>query len=305
MLRRAAVVGALCAATGLALAPVGAAPVVPVQQPLPAVLNLDALRNPTWNPSWAAGGSRGPAVAWPADWPRPRLVRSTARGPLSGRVIAVDPGHNSGNWTHLNKLGGRYWVGLEKACNTTGTTTPSGYKESAYTWDVSLRLAARLAAEGATVVLTRNTDSRSTYGPCIQARGLLAGQVGAHVLVSVHADGAPGAGRGAFVFSPSVLPELTSSTKAAASRRLAQEVLAGLAGRGLGGSQYMSPDVQPDRRQGTINTSARPAVIVETLNMRDWRDAQVAESEWGRQRVADGIADGLLRYFPPTPAPTG
>ena len=93
---------------------------------------------------------------------------------LVGRVIVIDPGHNVGNERHVSQINRHYWVGLDKICNTTGTSTRSGYPEATYTYDVAQRLARLLTAQGATVVLTRDHNSRAQYGPCIQARGLRA-----------------------------------------------------------------------------------------------------------------------------------
>lgn len=249
-----------------------------------------------WYPDWSPDGGKGEAQPWPSDWPRPEVVAPTGSGALDGRTILVDPGHNIGNSTHTSQINRHYWVGLDKICNTTGTETANGYAEAAYTFDVAHRLADGLAAQGATVVLTRNVDSESTYGPCIQGRGLLGGQVGADFGVSIHADGGPRSGRGAFVYSPAQLPGYTSAEKAAASARLARDVLAGLADNGMRGSTYLVPNVAPDTQQGTLNSASIPLVIVETLNMQNPDDAAIAESADGRQQVADGLLAGITKY---------
>jgi N-acetylmuramoyl-L-alanine amidase len=208
----------------------------------------------------------------------------------------VDPGHNSGNFSHVWQINRHYWVGLDKACNTTGTETRSGYLEAEYTFDVAQRLIRLLREAGARVVVTRDRDGQSTYGPCIQARGLLAGQVGADIGVSIHADGGPSWGRGAFVYTPSRLTGYTSAEKARASVQLGRAIIVGLEGKGLRRSTYIAA-VDPDRMQGTLNVSTVPIVIVETLNMANASDAAIAESRWGRQRVAEGVFDGVVAYF--------
>lgn len=249
----------------------------------------------SWFPDWYPG-DRGARRSWPSAWPRPAAYRPIAAGPLSGRTIVVDPGHNSGNFSHLGQINRHYWVGLDKACNTTGTETRSGYLEAAYTFDVGQRLVRLLREAGARVVITRDTDSRSTYGPCIQARGLLAGQVGADLAVSIHADGGPWWGRGAFAYTPSRLTGYTSTEKARASVLLGRAIIAGLEGKGLRRSTYI-PAVDPDRMQGTLNVASVPIAIVETLNMANASDAAIAESRSGRQRVAEGIFAGIVSYF--------
>ena len=259
-------------------------------------MNLAAVQHPVWYPQWTSDGGRGSAQSWPQDWPRPAVVQPTGSGDLDGKVILVDPGHNVGNSTHSHAINQHYWVGLTKICNTTGTATSSGYEEASYTFDVATRLARGLAAHGATVVLTRNSNTTDLYGPCIQARGLLGGQVHADFGVSIHADGGPSSGRGAFVYTPEELAGYTSPSKAAHSVALAKSVLTGLAANGLRGSTYLIPNVAPDREQGTLNVASIPLVIVETLNMANASDAAIAESRTGRQNVADGLLEGLRAY---------
>ena len=250
-----------------------------------------------WYPDWSESGGRGAAASWLADWPQPIAIGPTGDGPLSGHTILIDPGHNIGNSAHTSQLNKHYWVGLDKICNTTGTATDQGYAESTYTFDVAARLTKLLTAAGAKVVLTRDQNSRSTYGPCIQARGLLGGEVGADLGVSIHADGGPSSGHGAFVYSPAVKAGYTSSMKAKDSYRLAGDVLAGLAAHGQVGSTYLHPNIAPDKQQGTLNVASIPIVIVETLNMRNAGDAAKAESSTGRQSIAAGLAAGIERWI--------
>ena len=268
--------------------PAGPAPSIPLDSG-----GLD----PVWYPDWTADGGKGSPQPWPALWPRPTVVKPTGSGSLDGKVIVVDPGHNVGNSNHSSLLNRHYWVGLDKICNTTGTATANGYEEATYTFDVAKRLAAQLADAGATVVLTRNQNNTDTYGPCIQARGLLGGQVGADIEVSIHADGGPSSGHGAFVYTPGELPGYTNSSKAAASAKLARNILSGLANNGLDGSTYLVPNVSPDEQQGTLNVATTPIVIVETLNMQNSSDAAIAESQSGRQHVADGLFAGIKSYL--------
>ena len=77
---------------------------------------------------------------------------------LAGRVIVLDPGHNLNNSSSINTIvdAGN---GVRKACDTVGTSTNGGYPEHAFTWDVANRAAAILRTEGATVILTRSSDS--------------------------------------------------------------------------------------------------------------------------------------------------
>src|SRR5687767_6671363 len=66
-----------------------------------------------------------------------------AFAPLSGIVIALDPGHNGGNAAHAAEIRQPVWIGNGyKPCNQVGTSTVSGYPEHAFTFDVALRVKA-------------------------------------------------------------------------------------------------------------------------------------------------------------------
>ncbi len=125
----------------------------------------------------------------------PATLPPTASGGLDRRVILVDPGHNGGNFTAPAIINQPIWNGREfEACDTTGTATDSGYTEALFNWNVAQYLTADLRALGATVVLTRT--SNTGVGPCVNERAALGNEAGANVAVSIHADGGPPAGRG-------------------------------------------------------------------------------------------------------------
>src|SRR4051812_3773403 len=48
---------------------------------------------------------------------------SSSHGPLAGKVVAIDPGHQLGNARHSSQINRPVWVGIWKPCNTTGTAT--------------------------------------------------------------------------------------------------------------------------------------------------------------------------------------
>jgi N-acetylmuramoyl-L-alanine amidase len=220
----------------------------------------------------------------------------TGKGRLSGHVIVIDPGHDIGNSSHLRQINRTYWVGMRKICNTTGTATNAGLPESTYAFDVAARLRRLLTAQGATVMLTRDRNTRSTYGPCIGARGTLAAQEGAELMVAVHADGGPASGRGFHVIGPKLYPGYTDDIYVG-SKRLARAMVAGMVAQGLPRSTYLSSTIQLRKDTGAINVSDVPTITVETLNMRNRADAARASSKAGRQLVARGLYAGILRYL--------
>ncbi len=272
--------------------PTAAVPTTP-RGPVPLATEggLPVLYLPTWHPT------RTTTSRWLAAWPRPVRFLPTRTGPLSGQVIALDPGHDIGNGSHVSLINRTYWVGFTKACNTTGTATNSGFAEATYTFDVTARLRRLLTAAGATVVVTRDRSTTSTYGPCIGARGLFGGQQKARLMVQVHADGGPASGRGFHTIVPA--PSALGSTRLTSgpSKVLAAAMIAGMRSRGFVPATYLSSPLQVRTDQGAMTVSTIPIVTVETLNMRNASDAAVATSATGRQRIAQGLYAGILRYL--------
>ena len=217
--------------------------------------------------------------------------------PLAGRVVALDPGHQLGNGRHPSQTGRLVWVGLWKPCNTTGTATDGGYPEATFAWRVTRRLQARLEALGATVRLTRTTNSYDDWGPCVGSRGRFGARVGADVEVSLHGDGAAAAAHGFFVIRPGVRDGYTDDV-ARPSRRLALAVRGGLAGAGFGYSTAYGGDGLDVRRDlGTLNMADVPTVMVELGNMRNAGDARCMTSAGCRDRYARGLAAGITGYL--------
>ena len=216
---------------------------------------------------------------------------------VRGRTIAIDPGHDGGNFTHPAEINRLVDAGtLHTACDTTGTATLSGYTEAAYTWDVALRLRAILRAAGARVVLTRH--SNHGVGPCITERAAIGNRAHADVALSIHADGGPPSGRGFHVIYPPSIRGLTDDI-AAASYRLALDMRAAYrAGTGLPYSTYYGDHALVVRSDlGGLNLSDVPKVFVETGNMRNASDARLLETPSFRGRIARALAAGLARYL--------
>lgn len=259
--------------------------------PLPAGGGLPVLVAPTWQST-----KGGPQLAWLPAWPRPVRFLPTGRGPLAGLVIALDPGHDLGNASHTSQINATHWVGFTKACNTTGTATNSGYPEATYTFDVAARLRTMLQAAGATVVVTRDRNTRDTWGPCIGARGAFGKQQHAAFMVQIHADGGPSGGHGFHTIVPADSGLGSTALTWRQSRVLARAMIAGMESGGFGPATYLSSPLQIRSDQGAMTVSQVPIVTVETLNMRNSGDAAVATSSTGRQRIAKALYLGILRY---------
>jgi N-acetylmuramoyl-L-alanine amidase len=224
--------------------------------------------------------------------------RPRALGPgLAGKVIAIDPGHNGGNASHPNEINRQVDAGgFKKACDTTGTATNAGYPEAAYTFDVAVRLAGVLRAAGATVVLTR--DSNTGVGPCIDERAAIGNRAQADAAVSVHADGGPSGGRGFHVIEPALVKGYTEPIVEPSARLGTALRDAFAADTPMPTSTYIGShgiDVRGDL--GGLNLSKVPKVFIETGNMRNATDAGLLSDAGFRQQAAEAIAAGLASYF--------
>jgi N-acetylmuramoyl-L-alanine amidase len=241
------------------------------------------------------GPRRGPGAGAPAA--------SSAWTSLAGLVVAIDPGHNGGNAAAPEMIDRQVDAGgIHKDCDTVGAATDAGYPEHAFTFDVSVRLAALLTQRGARVVMTRVDDTG--IGPCVDERARLANLAGADAAVSIHADGGPADGVGFHVIEPGESPDHGNQAILAPSARLADDLRASF-GRATGEptSNYTADAGLAVREDlGGLNLSRVPKVFIECANMRDALDAsRVSDPAW-RQRAAVGIADGLAAFLRPPPS---
>jgi N-acetylmuramoyl-L-alanine amidase len=216
--------------------------------------------------------------------------------PLTGVVIAIDPGHNGGNAAHASQIATPVWIGTGwKPCNKVGTTTMSGYPEHAFTFDVALRVKASLESFGATVFMTRTTDTG--VGPCIDVRGQFGSKVGAVLTVSIHGDGAASSNHGFFVMKPGNVKGWTDDIVAQSSV-LATAMRNGLVDAGLTVANYYATNGLKTRTDlGTLNCSDVPVVEIELGNMKNATDAGRMTSRGGRNQYANGIVTGIRRYL--------
>ena len=223
---------------------------------------------------------------------------AAAPGPLAGRTIVLNPGHNGANARAPGAINRQVAIGQgqTKACDTTGTATDGGYTEAAFNWDVALRARRILRARGARVVMTR-ADNRSV-GPCIDERARIANRADADATVSIHADGGPASGSGFHVIEPALIRGLTDDIFGA-SHRLARDLRDVFHSEtGEPYADYLGHDGL-DRRAdlGGLRLADVPSVFIETANMRNAGDAARLVSPRYRLRAARAMADGIQRFL--------
>ncbi|SEE01019.1 N-acetylmuramoyl-L-alanine amidase [Ruania alba] len=211
--------------------------------------------------------------------------------PLVGLRIAIDPGHNGGNGQNPEEINERVPDGRggEKACNTAGTTSATGYPEHAFTFDVSTRLAEQLRDQGAVVFLTREDDEG--VGPCVDRRGTFAEDHDVDLMLSLHANGSTDREQQGF-FAIVAEPPLSDSQQEP-SQDLATVMIEALGTAGFAQSDLDEDAVLERDDLATLNFARRPTVLLELGEMRNPEEAAVMETEEGRQRYADALLDGV------------
>jgi N-acetylmuramoyl-L-alanine amidase len=258
-----------------------------------------------------ASSTSAPAAAPPAEdspsptedgkEPSPTPTPGDSSGPLAGKVVVIDPGHNPGNFQHTSEINRKVDIGTGlKECDTTGTSTNAGYTEAKFTLDVAHRMRALLQAQGATVKLTQDADR--PYGPCIDERAQIGNDARADAVVSVHADGSGTGNRGFHVILPGSVDAGAADTRpiVAPSRDLGERIAGNfLRFTGSPPSNYVGDGTGLVTRKdlGGLNLSTVPKVFIECGNMRDSKDEALLTSGAWRQKAAQGISEGIVSFL--------
>jgi N-acetylmuramoyl-L-alanine amidase len=255
------------------------------------------------------GGGAGPSAgsAAPASPSRPAASAATRTVspspgpsplplPLAGKVVGIDPGHDGGNFNAAAAIGKQVWNGTGwEDCDTTGTTTDSGYTEAQFNFNVALYLRADLLRDGARVVMTRT--SNDGVGPCVTTRSQIINDAHADVALDIHADGGPPSGRGFTILEP--VADGPNDGVIAASARFGDDVRqALLAGTPMPESDYIGADgILPRNDLAGLNLTTVPKVLVECGNMRNATDAQLLVTAGFQQRVALALSVAVVRFL--------
>ncbi len=190
---------------------------------------------------------------------------------LKGRVIVIDPGHGG---------------------NDSGAIGPTGVMEKTVTLRIGNEVARLLQNQGATVYMTRTTDTEvSPKGADasdieeLQARCDVANNHKADVFVSIHMDSfSDGAARGTTGYYYSL-----GSKR---SRDLADKIRSnvidqlGTQSRGTQSCNFY-----------VVKHTDMPATLVEVAFISNQTEEKLVDSEEGVKKAAQGIADGIADFF--------
>ncbi|HEY7027565.1 MAG TPA: N-acetylmuramoyl-L-alanine amidase [Gemmatimonadales bacterium] len=208
----------------------------------------------------------GPVWGYQTRWSRNDLIFEVRRppridkdSPLQGRRIVVDPGHPPA-----------------------GAMGPSGFREAQANLAVAFKLRELLQAKGATVIMTRTTDSAVDLWPRVK----LADTVNAELLVSIHNNALPdglnpftNSGSSVFYNQPRSVP-LAMAVQRALVRRL------GI--RDLGVSRGDLALVRP---------TWMPSILTEGLFMMLPEQEAALRSEAGQALYAQAVFDGIETFL--------
>lgn len=182
---------------------------------------------------------------------------------LAGRTVTVDAGHGGYD-------GGA--VGVRR-----------GVLEKEINLDIARRLERLLTGAEATVHMTRVDDTFVD----LWARADLANETESDLLVSIHANSAPdntvAKGTETYVRTGEPLSEWLGL---AIQRSLTSAL--GTVDRGVRPNRYL-----------VVRRAAMPAALVEVAFLADPEEEALLAEEWFRERAAEGIFNGILRYFYP------
>jgi N-acetylmuramoyl-L-alanine amidase len=216
--------------------------------------------------------------------------------PLFGKVVGIDPGHNGENWSAPGVIDQPVWNGTGyEPCDTTGTETADGFTEAQFNFDVATDLEADLVRAGATVVMTRTTNTG--VGPCVTTRAAIIDDAHANVAVDIHADGGPPGGRGFAVLVPvPVGPNDAVVGSSYVFGSIVRNVMA--AASGMPVSTYDGVDgIQPRSDLAGLNLTTVPKVLIECGNMTNPTDAALLASPAFQRAVAAIFAFSIVDFL--------
>lgn len=199
------------------------------------------------------------------------------------RTVVLDPGHGG---------------------NDKGATSPRNVQEKLVVLDVSKRVKTKLESRGIRVELTRHSDTALN----LSARCRKAAALKADLLVSIHANSAANRSvRGAETFVLA-LPNRYSSNSYGSGAPPAGTYSGNrhdIANMALGfriHQNLVKATGQEDRgvkraRFEVLRDAPCPAVLVETAFLSNAKDEAMVIDSAGRDRLAAGIANGIVAYL--------
>ena len=195
----------------------------------------------------------------------PTTTPAQNNGVLKGKIIVVDPGHGGSNPGAV-------------ANNT---------READNNLSVSLKLRDKLVQAGAKVIMTRDTDRTvapegSSLGAELEARVNLAETNHADLFISIHSNENPDPTiAGAMTFYPN---GKSSALASEIENALITETRA--VNKGTASATFY-----------VLRNTSMPSTLVEMGFVSNQQEAALLNSDSYRSKIAQGILNGLVKYF--------
>ncbi len=165
--------------------------------------------------------------------------------------------------------------------------TGNGLREQDITYYIADKLKTILSANNLEVILSRNSlnenISNGSVSNSLATRVRLANNGGADLFVSIHCNAGGGRGAETYCYSGGISP----------GYKLAKLVQSNL----ISETELFDRGVKINPALYVLKHTNMPSVLVETAFIDNLDDAKVLGSQEGRQRIATGIAKGILTYL--------
>lgn len=204
-------------------------------------------------------------------------------------VVTLDPGHQLVYSSTLEPIGpGSDVMKPRVTSGTMGTDT--GIKEHELVLDLSLRVRALLVDKGIEVVMTRTSADVDLSNI---DRAKIANDHASDLFVRIHANGADDRNiRGISAYYPGTANKWAGKLSGE-SRKASLLILEGIVGE----TGAKDRGARASDSYTGINWSEVPVVIVETGFMTNPEEDLLLATDEYRQKVAKGIAEGILKYL--------
>ncbi len=251
------------------------------------------LRSATYNFSGfssSAGDGTAPSSTAEEDALKEDTKASSADHNPDVPKILIDPGHQKeADYSRENAAPTLNSTVYKVATGTRGVST--GVWEYELVLDVAFKLESELKELGYQVALTRD---RHDVHITNKERGQMAKEIGADILVSLHADGSSvTAAQGVSVLSPAFNVSFIDADRAAVSKTLSTLIVDELA-KATGARNR---GVHFRNNLSILNWSEVPSALVEMGFMSNPEEDKKMQTQEYQGKIARGIASGIHEYF--------